>query len=137
MMCSQMARLLRLEPTGMKYVFLSNDPEVLEARDRAFFPDDEVILAKNWEEALEVSSGAHMMFVDLIATLSEPHKIAGYEAFAEAKMAHPTAAAIPLILIWPPEDYALDFMTGFPNFVFQSIQRPVTFQKLRRATTYV
>jgi hypothetical protein len=132
-----MPAVQRLEATGMKYVFLSNDPEVLEARERAFFPDDEVVLAQNWQQALESSEGADMMFVDLIATLAEPHKIAGYEAFAEAKMSHPTASAIPLVLIWPPEDYALDFMTGFPNFVFQSIQRPVTFQKLRRATTYV
>lgn len=121
----------------MKFVVLSTDPEVLAAQEKAFHPDDEVVVTGDWPEALEACEGADMIFVDLIATLDKPHKIAGYERFAEAKMTSPTAATTPLILIWPPEDYELDFMTGYPDFVFQSIRRPVTFQQIRRATTYI
>jgi hypothetical protein len=121
----------------MKYVLLTKDPEVLAAREKAFYPDDEVSVFEEWGPALTAAAEADMMFVDLIATLSDPHKIAGYEAFAEAKMSHPQASKVPLVLIWPPEDYELDFMAGYANFVQQAIQRPVTYQKLRRATTYL
>jgi hypothetical protein len=121
----------------MKYILISKDPEILEQAKSAFFPDDEVLLTGDWREALANAEGTNLMFVDLLATLKSPNKIAGYEEFAEAKLGDQTAQPVPLVLIWPPEDYALDFMTGYPGFIFQHIQRPVTFQKLRRATTYI
>lgn len=121
----------------MKFVLITQDPE-LEAEARAgFHPSDECIAFKDWKEALECSAGADILFVDLIATLTEPHKIAGYEAFAEAKMAHPTAAAVPLVLISPEESYDLDFMSGWPGFLMGNIRRPVNYKIFRRASTWV
>lgn len=121
----------------MKFVLITKDPEVAQASKGAFQPDDEILILEDWSQALAKCDGADMMFVDMVATLDKPHKIAGYEKFAEAKMDDPVASTIPLALIWPPEDYELDFYTGYPNFVFQQINRPVTFQKLRRASTYL
>lgn len=121
----------------MKFVILTSDPEVTAACQGAFQQDDEVVVTSDRMGALEDCRGADMIFVDFLATLTTPHKVAGYEEFAEAKMSHPDAGPVPLVLIWPPEDYAMDFMTGFPGFVFQSMQRPVTARLLRRASTYV
>lgn len=78
-----------------------------------------------------------MMFVDLVATLNEPHKIAGYEQFAMAKMMHPSASKIPLVLIAPEEEYELDFMAGWPDFVYGHVRRPVNYKIFRRASTWV
>lgn len=78
-----------------------------------------------------------MLFVDLLATLLEPHKIAGYEAFAYAKMEHALAKDVPLVLISPPDDYELDFMAGWPNFVFGHVRRPVDYRIFRRASTWI
>lgn len=123
----------------MKYVLISRNPEIVTAATSpsAFPPGDELIIAPTWEEALDKCEGADLLFVDLLATLDEEHKIAGYERFAEAKMAHPIAAATKLVLIAPPDDYALDFMAGWPDFVFAHIPRPVTEKIFRRASTWV
>jgi len=121
----------------MKFVLITQDPEVESAAREGFHPSDETRSFNDWREALEDSAGADLMFVDLVATLDEPHKIAGYEKFAEAKMDHPTAQGVPLVLISPPEDYELDFMAGWPDFVFGHIQRPVTFKIFRRASTWI
>jgi hypothetical protein len=121
----------------VKYVFVSRDPEVLAARENAFYPGDEVVTFEDWNAALDACDGAEMIFVDMIATLKEKGKVAGYEAFAEAKMAHPIASKTPLVLIAPPDDYELDAMVGYPDFVFANIRRPVTFKTLRRMTTLV
>jgi len=121
----------------MKYVLLTADPAVVAATDRAFFSDDEVIVTDDKAHALAECEGAELIFVDLIATLDDPHKIAGYEAFAHMKMEHPVAAETPLVLIGPPEDYDLDSMVGFPGFVFAHLPRPITNKLLRRATTWV
>lgn len=86
---------------------------------------------------MEASLRADLMFVDLLATLREPHKIEGYEEFAMGKMAHETARDVPLVLISPPDDYELDFMAGWPNFVFAHVRRPVTYKIFRRASTWV
>lgn len=100
-------------------------------------PSDELERFHAWEEALAASAGADMIFVDLLATLDEPGRIAGYERFATAKMGHGDAAEIPLVLISPPADYELDFMAGWPDFVLGHIQRPVTAKLFRRASTWV
>ncbi len=123
--------------SGVKYILVSKDAEVLEQASKAFYPDDEVLLTGDWQEALSKIEGTDMMFVDLLATLRQDHKIAGYEEFAEAKLGSPEAKGVKLVMIWPPADYELDFMTGYPDFIFQHIQRPVTFQKLRRSTTFI
>jgi hypothetical protein len=122
---------------GVKYILVSKDAEILEQAAKAFYPDDEVLLTGDWQEAMSQIEGTDMMFVDLLATLRQDHKIAGYEEFAEAKLGNPVAKAVKLVMIWPPADYELDFMTGYPDFIFQHIQRPVTFQKLRRSTTFI
>jgi len=121
----------------MKFVLITKDDAVGEAARGGFHPDDQLLVFSDWSSALDACGGADLVFVDLIATLSEPHRIAGYEVFAEAKMAHPTAKDVPLVLISPPSDYELDFMTGWPNFVLGHIQRPVTSKIFRRASTWV
>lgn len=121
----------------MKFLLVTKEKEMEEAARKGFHPSDELIVYENWEEALENSEGSDMMFVDLIATLKEPHKIAGYEDFAAAKMDSAVANAIPLVLISAPDDYELDFMSGWPNFVFGHIRRPVTEKIFRRASTWI
>ncbi|MBX3096107.1 MAG: hypothetical protein KF812_04535 [Fimbriimonadaceae bacterium] len=121
----------------MKYVLLTADAEVVAATDRAFFSDDEVVVTDDTAKALDACDGADLIFVDMLATLTEPHKIAGYEAFAHAKMEHPHASATPLVLIGPPEDYELDAIVGWPGFVFAHLPRPITNKLLRRATTWI
>jgi hypothetical protein len=121
----------------MKYVVITKDEEVKEACKRAFYPDDYVTITSDWREGLAAGAQTDLMFVDLLATLEQPGRIAGYEKFAEVKMADPISGPVPLVLIWPPEDYQLDFMTGYPDFISQHIRRPVTYQVVRRATTYI
>jgi hypothetical protein len=121
----------------MKFVLITLDPEIEAAAREGFHPSDETLSFSDWKKALDASSDADLLFVDLVATLDEPHKIAGYEKFAEAKMTHPTAQGVPLVLISPPENYELDFMAGWPNFVFGHIQRPVTYKIFRRASTWI
>lgn len=121
----------------MKFVLISKDPEVTEATNGAFQPEDELLIFEDWADALENCEDADILFVDLIATLDTPHKIRGYEKFAEAKMDHPKAAPTPLVLIAAPDDYELDFMAGYPNFVFAHLRRPLTFKIFRRASTWV
>ena len=123
----------------MKYVLLTKDSEIAEAAcsPSAFPPSDTVSVHKNWEAALKDCADADMIFVDLLATLKEPHKIAGYEEFAMQKMAHPKAKDVPLVLIGAPDDYELDFMTGWPDFVFAHLRRPVSEKIFRRASTWV
>ncbi len=121
----------------MKFVVITKDPEVEAAAREGFHPSDECLVFADWRAALESCDGADLMFVDLVATLLEPHRIAGYEQFALAKMSHETAANVPLVLIAPPEDYELDFMAGWPNFVFGHVRRPVSYKIFRRASTWV
>ena len=121
----------------MRFVVITKDAEVEAAAREGFHPSDECLVFSDWMDALGGCEGADMMFVDLIATLSEPHKIAGYERFAMAKMSHPHAAKVPLVLIAPPEDYELDFMAGWPDFVFGHVRRPITYKIFRRASTWV
>jgi hypothetical protein len=121
----------------MKFVLITEDKEVITAAQGAFPPGDQLNIYADWREALDDCEGADLLFVDLLATLDEPHKIAGYEAFAEAKMTHPVAHATPLVLIAAPEDYELDFMAGWPDFVFAHVRRPVTDKIFRRASTWV
>lgn len=123
----------------MKYVLLTNDPEIAEAArsPSAFPPDDTVNVHKDPDAALQDCANADMIFVDLLATLKEPHKIAGYEDFAMKKMGDPYAKGVPLVLIGAPDDYELDFMTGWPDFVFAHLRRPVTEKIFRRASTWI
>lgn len=118
----------------MKYVLVTKDAAIREAALGAFSALDELVTHACWDEALGACDGADLIFVDLIATLDEPHKIAGYERFAEAKMVHPIAANTPLVLFSPPEDYALDYITGFPDFVALNLRRPITTKSFRLAS---
>jgi CheY-like chemotaxis protein len=124
-------------PHNMKFLLITKDPEVVEAAEKGFHPSDETLVFDSWRQALEAAEGADLIFVDLIATLDEPHKIGGYEAFAHAKMDHPVAKGIPLVLISPPETYELDFMAGWPDFVFGHVRRPVDYRIFRRASTWI
>ena len=122
--------------TGMKFVLITNDSD-LEAEARKGFDPYTCETYPNWPDALEACDGADMIFVDLLTTLTEPHKIAGYERFAQAKMTHPVASAVPLVLVAPPDDYELDFMAGWPDFVYGHVRRPVDSKIFRRASTWV
>lgn len=121
----------------MKFVLITDDKEVAAIARKGFQSDDETLVFAKWSDALDACGGADLLFVDLISTLEEPHKIAGYEAFGMAKMDHPVAKAVPVVLIAPPEDYELDFMAGWPDFVFAHLTRPVTEKIFRRASTWV
>jgi hypothetical protein len=125
----------RVNVFNMKFVLITKDPEV-EASAREGFTPYECASYADWQRALDESGGADMIFVDLLATLQEPNKIAGYEAFAEAKMKHPVASTIPLVLISPPADYELDFMAGWPDFIVANIPRPISAKVFRRASTW-
>lgn len=118
-------------------MLITRDAELVAAAREGFHPADTLEFYENWSDALDGSSGSDILFVDLIATLEEPHKIAGYEKFAETKMDHPVAKDVPVVVISPPEDYELDFMTGYPNFAIGNIRRPVSAKIFRRASTWV
>ena len=121
----------------MKFVLLTLEPEMAAAARAGFHPSDSFESFDSEDEALDACAGADLLFVDLLATLDEPHKIGGYERFAEKKMEHEVAKEVPLVLIAPPDDYELDFMAGWPEFVFAHIRRPVTEKIFRRASTWV
>jgi len=121
----------------MKFVLLTREQELKEAARSGLHPSDDLAIFEDWVDALDACKDADMIFVDLIATLDEPNKIAGYEHFAEAKMTHAEARGTPLVLIAPPEGYDLDFMSGWPDFVFAHLRRPVTDKIFRRASTWV
>lgn len=121
----------------MKFVVITKDAELEASAREGFHPSDECLAFSDWKAALDACEGADLLFVDLISTLEEPHKIAGYEKFGIAKMSHPVAAKTPLILIAPEPDYELDFMAGWPDFVFGHIRRPVNYKIFRRASTWV
>ena len=121
----------------MKFVVITKDTDVALAAREGFHPSDECLVFDDWKAALEAASGSDLMFVDLLATLKEPHRIEGYEGFAMAKMTHAIAREVPLVLISPPDEYELDFMAGWPDFVFAHVQRPVNYKIFRRASTWV
>lgn len=121
----------------MKFVLFTTDSEMVEAAKEGFHPADTFVACDNVDSALGACEKADLIFVDLVSTLEEPHKIGGYEKFASRKMEHEFANTTPLVLIAPPEDYELDFMTGWPDFVFAHIRRPVTAKIFRRASTWV
>jgi hypothetical protein len=121
----------------MKFVLITKDPEMEAAARAGFHPSDRFKTFASWQEGLDACKKVDMVFVDLLATLEEEHKIAGYEKFAMAKMGHKLAKDVPLVLIAPPEDYELDFMSGWPDFVFGHLRRPVTDKIFRRASTWV
>jgi hypothetical protein len=121
----------------MKFVLVTKDKEMAAEAKKGFHPSDKLQVFAEWSEALDACKGADLLFIDLVATLEKPHKIAGYEKFGEAKMAHKHASVVPLVLISPPEGYELDFMVGWPNFVFANVRKPVTYKIFRRASTWV
>lgn len=121
----------------MKFVLVTRTEEIRQAAGGAFPATDRLLVFEDWEAALDACDGADLIFVDQVATLDAPHKIAGYERFAEAKMAHDVAAKVPLVLIAPPADYELDFYTGYLNFVLAQVRQPVTDKIFRRAATWV
>ncbi len=121
----------------MKFILLTQEEEMADSAREGFHPSDTFEIFSSIEAALDACSATDILFVDLLATLDEPHKISGYEAFAQLKMAHSVAADTPLVLIAPPDDYELDFMAGWPDFVFAHLRRPVTAKIFRRASTWV
>ena len=122
----------------MRYVLFSTDPGIVEAFEspEAFLPSDTLFVAKDRNEAVRLAAAADMMFVDLISTLDEPNKIAGYEAFHDAMVAN-LVTNVPIVLISLPHDYDIDFMVGWPDFVFANMPRPVSSKLFRRASTWI
>ena len=121
----------------MKFVIVTKDKDMVEEARKGFHPDDEMESFEDWETALDACEGVDILFVDQLATLDKPHKIAGYERFAEAKQSHPIASVTPLVLISPEEGYEMDFMVGWPNFVFANVRRPINYKIFRRASTWI
>jgi hypothetical protein len=137
--CELFARTqtLTFKVMGMKFVLVTRDEDLVAAAKEGFHPSDKLKVCREWRPALDCCQGADMMFVDLIATLDQPNKIAGYVEFANAKMEHPVACGIPLVVISPDPLYELDYFVGWPNFAFANLQRPLTFKHFRRASTWV
>lgn len=121
----------------MRFVLITRDAQIEAAAREGFHPSDTLEVFTDWPEALDRCEGADLLFVDMLATLEEPNKIGGYERFAHAKMTHPTAKNTPLVLISPPEEYELDFMAGWPDFVKLHYRQPVDYRVFRRASTWV
>lgn len=123
----------------MRYVLFSKDPEIVGAfrSPEAFLPSDELVVVGTREESIAACHGADMIFVDLAATLDEPHKIAGYEIFHDLMVADAVASKVPVVLISLPHDYEIDFMVGWPDFVFANMPRPVSAKLFRRASTWI
>jgi hypothetical protein len=121
----------------MKFIVITKDPTVAAAAREGIHPSDDCHVIDDWTHALELAGDADLLFVDMLATLKDPHRIAGYEEFAMTKMSHPKSKGTPLVLISPPDDYDLDFMAGWPDFVLGHIRRPVDYKIFRRASTWV
>lgn len=115
----------------MKTVLITRDAAV-SAAAREGLGAEAVRIHPEWTDALADAQGADLIVVDLLATLEEPGRIAGYEKFAYAKMDHPVAANVPLVLLSPPPEVELDFMTGWPDFLFAQVRLPVTADVFRR-----
>lgn len=122
---------------SMRLVLVSVDPDVVKEAQQAFDKMADLVVVADWRKGLDLCQDADMLFVDMLATLNEPHKIAGYEVFAQAKMSHDVAKDTPLVLIGPHPDYQLDFVVGWDGFLFSRLQRPVTWKMLLRITTYL
>lgn len=123
----------------MRYVLLSTDSDIIAAfkSPEAFFQTDDLVIASTSEEAVRATPGADMLFVDILATLTEPHRIAGYEVFHDLMLESAGAKDVPLVLISAPTDYEIDFMVGWPDFVFANMPRPVSAKLFRRASTWI
>lgn len=123
----------------MRYVLFSHDPEIVAAfkSPEAFFPTDDLEVVTTSEACVAACRTTDMLFVDLVATLDEPHKIAGYERFHDLMEADETALNVPLVLISPPSSYDIDFMVGWEDFVFANMPRPVSAKLFRRASTWI
>lgn len=122
----------------MRFVLVSKDPEIIKASEEAFERIGTLTVFADWKEGLNHAQGADLLFVDLLATLREPHRISGYEEFAMAKMGHEGAQNVKLVLITEPEGYDLDFMAGWPDFLFARLPRKTVNPKtLLRMSTYV
>jgi hypothetical protein len=122
---------------GMKISLVSRDPEMIAEARAAYKLTDTLKVYADWQDALAHCKGVELMIVDLIATLTEPNKISGYEQFALEKMGNKVASGIPLVIIAPPDNYNLDSMVGWPGFVFGHVRRPVTMKIFRRISTWV
>lgn len=118
-------------------IFVSRDPElVADAKDVCQARDLELWVEPEWEQALSKSVRAELLVVDLLATLTIPHRISGYVRFAEAKMAS-AAASTPLVLIGVPEGYRLDGMAGWLGFLQAFVERPVDEDRLHYLLDFV
>jgi hypothetical protein len=121
----------------VQIILISTDSDLVSQAKLAYEKTDKLTVFSDWAKAFEKSGSCELMIVDLLATLTEPHKIDGYEEFALAKMRHAKAADVPLVLIGAPDDYKIDSMVGWPNFVFGHVRRPVTMKIFRRMSTWV
>ena len=61
----------------------------------------------------------------------------GYEIFHDLMVADAVASKVPVVLISLPHDYEIDFMVGWPDFVFANMPRPVSAKLFRRASTWI
>lgn len=121
----------------MKFLLISRDTDVLDAAKEALHPSDVLVCEADWVKALDEAAGVDLIFIDLMATLDEAHKISGYEKFGGAKMSHAVAAEIPTVLISADPDYEIDYAVGWPGFLIGNIARPINYKQFRRAMTWV
>ena len=121
----------------MKSVILvSRDPELIaDVREACKGRNIGITVEANWARAIDRSSTANLLVVDLLATLAIPHRISGYVAFAETKM-RSAASRTPLVLIGAPDGYRLDGMAGWPGFLTAFFDRPISEEVLQALLDY-
>jgi hypothetical protein len=113
------------EATLKSIILISHDPELIaDTREICKTRGMALTVETEWKRALERSAQANLLIVDLVATLTPPHRISGYVRFAESKMSSP-AAKTPIALVGPPDNYRLDGMVGWPGFLSAFVPRPV------------
>jgi hypothetical protein len=117
-------------------VLVTKDPELLaDAREVCSARGLHIVVEADWQRAIDKAATANLMVVDLLATLSIPHRISGYINFAETKM-RSAAAETPVVLIGAPDGYRLDGMAGWPGFLAAFIDRPITDHRLHYLLDY-
>ena len=106
-------------------ILISHDPELIaDTREICKSRGMQLTIEPEWKRALDRSTQVNLMIVDLLATLTPPHRISGYVRFAEAKMSS-AASKTPIALVGAPENYRLDGMVGWPGFLAAFVPRPI------------
>lgn len=121
----------------MKVALITKNPVYGQLAREAEDEERKFVLFEDWREAFEHAAECDLMIADLISLLEKPHRIEGYRKFGEARLAHPIAARVPLVLIPAPDGYKLDGMIGWPNFLLGQLRHPITRETFRQVLRWI